>query len=439
MILDQLKQVKNVLILGFAREGQSTYRYLRTHYPHLQIALADQKNLDNLPENFRGQTFFGENYLNCLDLGNWDLVFRSPGISPHLPEIEAASRSGITFTSHTQIFFELFRHQIIGVTGTKGKSTTASLIHHVLHENQIPSVLVGNIGQPALDYISEITPQTWIVMELSSYQLMTVDCSPHIAVLQSIFPDHLDYHKDIDEYQNAKTHIFSFQSSSDFLIYNADNPVCRQLVSRTKPSAKIIPFQLSDYDPVIQTKLLGEHNKYNIIPSVVIGKLLQIPLENIYAALAVFAPLETRLEYIATVKGIRFYADTLATIPEATIAAIDALGLKVNTLIAGGHERKQKYSNLAEKIINSGINTVVLFPETGKRIWSETQKTARRLDTQLPQHFFVESMSEAVNLALHHTASGKICLLSPAAPSFTLFKDYRDEYNQYTSAIKSIS
>lgn len=439
MILEQLKSAKKVLLLGFAREGQSTYRFLRSHYPKLEIALADQKSPAELPDGFNGVTFFGDNYLNSLATDNWQLIIKSPGISPHKPEIVAAQKAGIVIASHTQIFFEACPAKIIGVTGTKGKSTTSSLIHHVLSANGIPSMLVGNIGKPALDYLPEIRRDTWVVMELSSYQLMDIQSSPHIAVLQNIFADHLDYHLDLNEYIEAKAGIFKFQAKTDYLIYNSDNAACAKLVSQYPREQHLLPYRLSDYDNSITTALLGDHNKYNIIPSQFIGNLVGLTPSQVAAAVATFVPLDTRLQHVGTAHGIRFYADTLATIPEATIAAIDALGLGVATLIAGGHDRKQNYSKLAEKIINSGINTLVLFPETGKRIWSEVQKAAVRMDTQKPQVFFAENMADAVKFALDHTVSGKICLLSPAAPSFTLFKDYRDEHEQYTAAIASQS
>src|SRR3990167_4608026 len=286
MILDEISKLNKVLVLGFAREGQSTSNFLHSKFPDLQIDHADQKD--------------GPDYLSHLT--DYSLVIKSPGVSPHKPEIVAAKSAGVIFTSHMQIFFEVCPSKnTIGVTGTKGKSTTTSLIHHVLKDH-FPTVLVGNIGKPALDYLNEITPQTWVVCELSSYQLMDLTVSPHIAVLQNIYPDHLDYHKDFEEYKNAKLNIAKYQTPNDYLITKLDIP-----------------------DPPIPSQLLGSHNQLNILPSVIIGRLLKIPDAKIYAAIKTFKPLETRLELIAEKNGIKFYADTLATIPEATIAAIDTL------------------------------------------------------------------------------------------------------------------
>ena len=408
-ILDQISHLDSILILGFAREGQSTYNFLHKKFPNLQIDHADQKD--------------GSKYLDHLQ--DYKIIIKSPGISPHKPEIVAAKKLGVTFTSHMQIFFEVCPSKnIIGVTGTKGKSTTVSLIYHVL-KDRLPAVLVGNIGKPALDYLDEITPHTWVVCELSSYQLMDLSVSPHIAVLQNIYPDHLDYHKDFEEYKNAKLNITKYQSPKDYLITAIDVPTnAQKIIIKPEP---------------IESQLLGQHNLYNIQPAIIIGQLLGTPKENILASVKTFKPLETRLELVATKNGIKFYADTLATIPEATIAAIDTL--HPATLITGGHDRKQNYSDLAKKIIASGTKTLILFPATGKRIRKavEASPSLRLREGLGVSYFEVNSMSETIKLAFKHTSSGEICLLSPAAPSFTLFKDYRDEYDQYKSAITSLT
>jgi UDP-N-acetylmuramoylalanine--D-glutamate ligase len=429
MDLTNITPQTKILILGFAREGQSTYKFLRSKFPEIPLSLADIKTPDWVPSDPHVECFFGPDYLNCLS--QFDLCIKSPGISPHQPEIVAAKKSGLKFSSHTRLFFEVCpSHNIIGISGTKGKSTTTSLTYEVLKANGLDAVLVGNIGRPALDFLPEISPHTWVVMELSSYQLQDLNISPHIAVMQNIFPDHLDYHKTFEEYIEAKSHLVRFQTPNDYVIFNSDFPLPTQ-IAHTSPGKKI-SYSLLDFDPQIKTKLIGNHNKLNIIPVVKISELLQLSQKITYSAIENFTPLDTRLQCVGNVNGIMFYEDTLATIPEATIAAIDALHPTVGTLIAGGHERKQNYSVLAKKILESGINTLIVFPVTGPRIWTEI--TTIKQNPNLTYHYS-ETMSDAVKFALDHTASGKIVLLSPAAPSFTLFKDYRDESQQYRQAI----
>jgi len=414
MILDQIAKLDKILILGFAREGQSTKTFLHKRFPNLQIDTADQKD--------------GPDYLNHLQ--DYQIIIKTPGISPHLPEIIAAKKAGVIFTSQTQLFFELCKGRIIGVTGTKGKSTTASLIHHVLSTNGILCHLVGNIGQPALDYLDDIKKDDWVVMELSSYQLMDLQKSPHIAILQNIYPDHLDYHLDFEEYKTSKLNITKFQTPADYLITAVDVPTrAQKIIIEPQP---------------VESQLLGRHNLYNIQPAIIIGKLLKIPEENILSAIKIFTPLDTRLTRVGEINGVIFYEDVLATIPEATIAALDAFPSGIKTLIAGGYERKQNYSKLAHKILDTGIKSLVLFPATGVRI----EQAVKNLSPSplLNQErgagvrcYHVTSMNEAVQLAFSHTASGEIVLLSPAAPSFTLFKDYRDESAQYRSAIQKLA
>lgn len=418
-ILDLISRQKKILILGFAREGQSTYNFLHTRYPHLQIHTADQKD--------------SPDYLSRLK--DYQVVIKTPGISPHKPEIEAAKAAGVVFTSHMQIFLEACPSaNTIGVSGTKGKSTTTSLIHSVLKAHHLPAVLVGNIGTPALDFLSEITPETWVVMELSSYQLMDLSVSPHIAVMQNIFADHLDYHTDFSEYVSAKQNLVRFQTSTDYFFFNSENSYCIQTAKLT-PAQKI-PFTAADLPDLIHTQLLGQHNHLNILPAWLIAQSLSLPESITLQAIADFVPLATRLQEVASVNGVSFYEDTLATIPEATIAGLAALHPGVTTLIAGGYDRKQNYSELAQKILNSNIKTLIVFPDTGPRIWSEITSLNPASGIN---YFYTESMQSAVQLALDHTASGQIVLLSPAAPSFTLFKDYRDESEQYQKYIHLLS
>lgn len=276
-------------------------------------------------------------------------------------------------------------------------------------------------------------------MELSSYQLMDLQKSPHIAVLQNIYPDHLDYHTDFEEYKTAKLNITKYQTPVDYLVTAVDVPTRAQKIF-IKP------------EPV-ESQLLGRHNLYNVQPSLIIGQLLKIPREKILAAIKTFVPLDTRLTRVGVVNGVIFYEDVLATIPEATIAALDAFPSGVTTLIAGGYERKQKYSDMAQKILDTGIKTLILFPATGPRIKEEIIRIYHPHNPPLKlrggtkggvikppiNFYYTESMIDAVKIALDHTASGEIVLLSPAAPSFTLFKDYRDESAQYRTAIQKLT
>lgn len=427
MILDEIQKAGTVLLLGYGREGKSTEKFLRLRYPNLKIEVADQSQ--------------GKKYLEKLRYAQ--LVIKTPGISPHLPEIVAAKKHGIIFTSSTQLFFELCKGKIIGVTGTKGKSTTASLIYHILQTNGVPSVLVGNIGNPALDQLTEITPGTQVVFELSSHQLMDLTCSPHIAVLLNVVPEHLDYYIDFAEYVAAKLNITQFQKTADSIIFVAKTSAVEEQIRKVSGAGTLIPLSTQDIQQgpwshltAQENPLKGQFNWENIASAWEVCRQVGLSDEKIQTVLKSFQPLEGRLELVEgkSFNGIYFYDDRLATVPEATIAALTTLGDQVSTIFLGGADRHQDFAALGQAIVTSQVRTVILFPQTGDRIWKSI--LTANLHKKNIQHFFLESMDEAVRLAYAHTPAGKAVLMSNASPSFGLFKDYQDKAQQYHQAIK---
>lgn len=372
MKLKDLKD-RSILILGFGREGKATLNFLNKHFPGKKIGIADVKK--------------GKDYLDKLQ--DYDVIIKSPGI-PYLPEIKKAKEMEKIITSATQIFFENFKGKIIGVTGTKGKSTTASLIYEVLKKGGLDVYLVGNIGQPALELLDKINEDSIIVYELSSFQLEDLKISPHIAVITNIYPDHLDWHGSFENYKNAKLNITKYQSSEDVLISNKDGV----------EAARII------------------------------GRVFKIPEEKINKTIENFKPLPHRLEFVGEFKGIKFYNDSLATNPHATIFGLQTLGKDVETLIAGGFDRGVDYSILGPAIVKSNIKNLILFPTTGEKIG----KVVSRQTSDIRQ-FNIKTMEEAVKIAFENTSPGKIILLSPASASFNMFSDYEDRGNQFKKYI----
>ncbi|OGE19375.1 UDP-N-acetylmuramoylalanine--D-glutamate ligase [Candidatus Daviesbacteria bacterium RIFCSPLOWO2_02_FULL_41_8] len=419
-----LESFQKTLILGFGREGKSTLDYFKKHNPDMEVGIADQSD--------------GEDYLKKIK--DYDLIIKSPGV-PYLPEIKEAQLLGKTISSATQIFFAKFSGKIIGVTGTKGKSTTASLIYEVLKKGGLDVHLVGNIGKPALELLDQLNEDSIVVYELSSFQLEDLSKSPHIAVITNLYAEHLDHHGDFFSYKEAKTNIAKFQTKKDYLIYNQDIPELRYIAEQSK--ANKIPFSSKDKQMVSDLvhkdtiPLLGEFNLLNTVPAVIIGRLFKVADNKIEEAIINFRPLPHRLEFVAETKGIRFYNDSLSTIPQATAEALSALGKNVETLIAGGYDRGLDYSVLGEAIAKSGIKTLILFPETGIKIWEALELKMENLKLKIKK-FNTESMKEAVELAFKHTAPGKIVLLSPASTSFNLFRDYEDRGNQFKEWVKKL-
>jgi UDP-N-acetylmuramoylalanine--D-glutamate ligase len=446
MTLEELEK-KSVLILGFGTEGQATYDFLRRRWPSKLLSIADQRNLADFPEDVVARIQndpdirlnFGPRYLDSTDGYNCDVIFKTPGIPATVDAIARARKIGCVLTSHSQIFLSNYpREKIIGVTGTKGKSTTSSLIHHILKTAGIPSELVGNIGRPPLDLLDEAAPGTYFVHEFSSHQLAEVETSPHIAVLLNIVPEHLDYYATFEEYVAAKENITKFQTPDDYLIYAADYPIPSAIAARTK--AKLEPVSAKDLvdefaDPG-EISLPGKFNLQNVAAAVKASSLCGAQPSAIREAIPTFKPLPHRLERVGTYRGITFYNDSIATVPDATLAALDALGSNVQTLLLGGHERNLDFSTLGAQLPEN-IKTVILFPVTGTRIWKAIETQSKH--PALPEAFFVREMEQAVKIAYQKTDEGKICLLSPASPSFGTFKDYRERGDLFKAFVKKLS
>lgn len=398
---------KRICLVGFGREGESSYQILQSFLPKSSIGIADQKQ--------------DKNYLEKLT--DYDIIIRSPGVPLSL--IKPFVRPDVLITSQTKLFFELCPGTIIGVTGTKGKSTIASLIYHIL-KSALPDVrLIGNIGTPPLPALDHATPETIFVFELSSHQLLDLNQSPHIAVFLNLFPEHLDYYSNFNDYVAAKTNITRHQSSQDILVYNAADPLVIKIAETSL--AQKHPFEMQ-----------SGHQLPAIAAAIIVGRLFDIPQTKISRQLKTFITLPYRLESIGTFKGITFINDSLATIPQATMHAINIAGDKLSTLIAGGFDRGVDYHPLAKAIIESPIRTLILLPTTGSKI----KHNLLQLDPNITDRIAIESvssMAEAVKTAYNLTHPGEICLLSPASASFNLFRDYQHRGDEFNRLVKHLA
>jgi len=458
---------KSVLLLGLGVEGRSTFRFLRAAFPEQSFGLADQQPLESLSPEMRRlihsdsriRLHLGHGYLSGLS--EYDVVVKSPGIPVTLPEYRQALAAGTLFTSQTALFFANCPGVILGVTGTKGKSTTASLLHAMLRKSFPRAHLLGNIGVAPLDVLGngEAARGDLFVYELSSHQLEGLRQSPHIAILLNIVPEHLDYYDSFEQYVEAKENITRFQSQSDFLIYDSDHELPAQIAARSKAQPVACSLQrprtpgcflsgeqimyrspAGEEQPIVATRdvpLPGRFNLINVAAAAAAATLAGVPAADIAEAVREFRPLEHRLELVGTFGGITYYNDSIATVPQAVIAALDTLGDDVETILLGGADRGLDFSALAQRLIHSGVKNIILFPSSGGRIWDALRNLGA---VELPRHFFVESlenpMEEAVELAREHTAKGKICLHSPASPSFGLFRDYRERGEQFKQLVK---
>jgi UDP-N-acetylmuramoylalanine--D-glutamate ligase len=444
--LDDLEN-KSILILGFGAEGQSTYDFLRRRWPTKAFSIADKRELSEFPEEIADRIRndaelrlnFGARYLDSADGYNCEVIIKTPGIPASTDAIARARKAGCTLTSHSQIFMSNYpRERIIGVTGTKGKSTTASLIYHILRSAGMAVELAGNIGKPPLSLIDSVSSDCTFVLEFSSHQLAEIEASPHVAVLLNIVPEHLDYYASFEEYVAAKENITRFQTADDFLVYAADYPIPTAIAQRSKATLK--PFgieqELDGIPDAGAIPLRGKFNLQNIFAAAATASVCGVPAAIIAEAIRSFRPLPHRLEPAGTYNEITFYDDSIATVPEATLAALEALGPGVQTLILGGHERNLDFTLLGREL-PANIKTVILFPPTGIRIWKSIE--AHSTHPALPAAFFVRDMQQAVQIAYERTDPGMICLLSPAAPSFGTFKDYKERGNLFKAFVRKLS
>ncbi|PYS29001.1 MAG: UDP-N-acetylmuramoyl-L-alanine--D-glutamate ligase [Acidobacteria bacterium] len=445
MKLDELER-KSILILGFGTEGQATYEFLRRKWPTKPLTLADRRTLGEFPQELArrlqqdpaSSLNLGPGYLDSLVPGKCEVIIKTPGIPASTHQIARARKSGCLLTSHSQIFLSNYpRDKIIGVTGTKGKSTTTSLIYQILKRGGLPAELVGNIGQPPLATLMDVSGDTYFVHEFSSHQLAEVESSPHIAVLLNIVPEHLDYYSTFDEYVAAKENITRFQEPDDFLVFNPAYPIPNAIAQRTQ--AALRPFNPEDTQGILKpgdVQLPGKFNLENVMAAVTAASLCGVETAAIQDAVRAFRGLPHRLELVGIFNGVTFYDDSIATVPEATLGALDALGSDVQTLILGGHERNLDFTEFGSRLPGN-IGTVILFPPSGERIWKAIELHSR--NTPIPEALFVESMELAVALAYERTEPGRICLLSPASPSFGVFKDYRERGDSFKAFIKLLS
>ena len=395
--------MESALILGYGREGHASENYLKARFPALKVGIADEKD--------------GEGYLSIQE--EYDIVIKTPVI----PEAKVTRQH----TTATHFFFkDVAKEQIIGITGSKGKSTTSTLIYEVLRAAGKEVRLVGNIGVPAIQNILEnpVKEGELFVFELSSYQLEDIDVSPHVAVLTSLFPEHLDHHGSLDAYYDAKRNIVRFQEENDAFVYHGDEELVTKWTDKANgtviPAATGLPFEVSN------KSLRGEHNVRNIELVYTVARMFGVEDAVIENVVENFEGLPHRLMYVGNHKGIEFYDDSMAGNPPAAIAALRALE-RVDTIILGGEDRGLDFTDLETELRNKGVKTLVLFPDTGERMLSSEEGFVV---------LHTANMEEAVKFGYENTPEGGTVLLSPASPSYNLFVNFEDRGQQFIEAVK---
>jgi len=425
-ILSEIVRDKSVLILGFGREGRSTYKMLNRLGVHSRLGIADM----NTPADFDDPAVSlhcGEGYFDVLD--DYDVVFKSPGIV--LPKHWNDYKCLIT--SQTEVFMQAYNRQIIGITGTKGKSTVSTLTHHVLKTNGVPTLLAGNIGLPMFEIYDSVTPETVIVLELSCHQLEICRFSPAVGVLLNIYEEHLDHYGTLENYANAKLNIYMHQKPLDELYIN--NP---ELIAGRKdtPSrvvmvdTSILPF--ATLEELGGVKLRGTHNHSNCAFVYTICRNFGISVDAFVESLRTYEPLHHRLEFIGQKDGVDYYDDSIATAVESCINAMESIS-NASTILIGGMDRGIDYTKLVEYLPTCRLDNIIFMYASGKRIYEQLMEyTGGKLE---PKTYLTADLKEAVETARSVTAEGKACILSPASASYDHFKNFEERGDVYKSLV----
>jgi UDP-N-acetylmuramoylalanine--D-glutamate ligase len=432
-----------IAILGYGAQGRSAHDYWRDGN---EITVCDQNEYIELPDDVAAQ--LGPDHLKHLD--GFDVIVRSPFVHPR--DIVAANSDAILekVTTVTNEFLRVCpTTNVIGVTGTKGKGTTSTLIAHMLASAGKTVHLGGNIGIPPLDLLKQnIQKDDWVVLELANFQLIDLQTSPHIAVCVLVAPEHLDWHASLEEYYEAKRQLFLHQQTSDIAIYYANNELSRQIAS-SSPGIKI-PYMaapgavVSDNAVVIadqiicrvdELKLLGRHNWQNVCAAVTAIWQITQDVEALHRVLINFSGLSFRIELRREVNGVRYYNDSFASAPPATLAAVEAVpGPKV--LIIGGFERGLDLTELTEGLTQhqSEIRKILLIGQSANR----TAEALRGRGFDNFQFCQATDMPTIVREATNAAREGDAVILSPAFASFDMFKNFEDRGLQFNEAVEKL-
>jgi UDP-N-acetylmuramoylalanine--D-glutamate ligase len=481
---------KKVAVLGLGIEGTALCDFLNGKVA--SVAVHDKNSADKILTDSpleiadlaakiladpRFKKVLGDNYLD--DLGQYDIIFRSPSIYFKHPKLIEAKNSGVVISSQIKLFFDLCPCRIVGVTGTKGKGTTASLIYEIFKNgiknselgikgdekdhnsefiiNDSSSIyLAGNIGYPAIDLIPKLKKEDIVVLELSNFQLADLEKSPHVAVITNLGVDHLDYHQTVAEYQQTKMNIIGHQSKNDFAILNINSTFDQKFIGAIQSEVlffskdKKADAYVADEDNLSKVvidinnqeveicnnqeiKLVGRHNLENIAAASLVAHVMGVNTDTIKAIVRNFEGLPYRLEFIREIDGVKFINDSFATNPGPTVAAIESFK-EPKVLILGGSPKGADFAEMAELIVKSDVPAVVLIGAEGFKIEAALIKakyTGKSVSV-------VGDINQIALAAKNLAKSGQIVIFSPACASFDMFKNYKDRGAKFTDAVNSL-
>lgn len=427
-----------------------------------KVTVFDNKNVEDINEEiigkmeqYRFEYFLGKN--NLSHLVGFNLIFRSPSAMPFIPEIAAEVERGAILTTEIEMVLKLTPSRTIGVTGTEGKTTTTSIINAIIQKDGYKCFLGGNIGTPLFDKISEMRPEDFVILEMSSFQLMNMDVSPEISVVTNIFPDHLNIHSSYEEYRNAKKNIFINQSEKGITILNYDNEFTKEFSKEV--NGKSIFFsskeKLKDgyiYDNTDgfikycedgvrrhiinknDIKLRGIHNYENICAAFAATNTV-VDIDTQINAIKEFIGVEHRLEFVREINNVKWYNDSIGTSPASTIAGLNSFDENI-VLLAGGSDKGLDYEEIG-KVIAKKVGTLILTGPTSQKIEEATSRALQEIDKRI-QICYSENLESAVNMAYRKSKPGDVVLLSPASASFDAFKNFAERGNKFKEFVNNL-
>jgi UDP-N-acetylmuramoylalanine--D-glutamate ligase len=436
--------VQKVAILGYADQGKSAVAYWDR--PEYEITVCDSRADIDIPEQYATQ--LGDTYLEKLD--RFDVIVRgAPTIHPK--DIVAANGPEILqkITSNTNEFLRVCpTKNVIGITGTKGKGTTSTLVARMLEAAGKCVHLGGNIGTPPLDMLQNgIKPEDWVVLELANFQLIDIAYSPHIAVCLIVVPEHLNWHADMDEYTSAKSRLFEYQNSNDIALYFAGSEaswgIARAGTGQKVPyfespgawiNGNMVTIDGQELCTTDEIKLLGAHNWQNVCAAITaVWQAGVHDIEAIRSAVKSFSGLEHRLEFVRELDGIRYYDDSFGTTPETAIVALAAFD-NPKVVVLGGSDKGASYNELAKAVANSNVRKAVLIGEQAEIIKEALSQAGF---TNIIEN--CQNMIEIVDAARATAQTGDVVLLSTGCASFGMFDNYKDRGEQFKQAVLSLA
>lgn len=449
---------RKVAIIGLGVSNIPLIDYM--YQKKARVTVFDDREKESIPkelmdkiELYKFEYSFGKDSLKKLI--NFDIIFRSPSCLPTKPELEEEAKRGAIVTTEIEMLMKMCPCKTIGVTGSDGKTTTTSLISAILKQAGYHTYLGGNIGTPLFTKLSEIKPEDIVVLELSSFQLMEMKVSPNIGVITNITPNHLNIHKDYQEYIEAKKNIFKYQNENDFVVLNYDNEITRKCAKEAK--AQVIFFSgreklengfivdgkiIKECQDNIRKHILdtqevilkGEHNYQNIATALAATKTL-VNLEDAVETIKKFNSVEHRLEFVKEINRVKWYNDSASSSPTRTISGIHAFDEEL-ILIAGGYDKNLDYSPLAKPIVDK-VKTLLLIGQTSGKIFEAVKQEMEKQNKDV-RIYMCDTLKETVDIANRTAKAGQVVLFSPGSASFDMFKNAYDRGNQFKNLVNKL-